>query len=144
MFSGTGKINIRYISLNIDPSLKPVAQPLRRTPFNLRHKVMHVLGTQDIADPLSHSIDGKGGSPEHKHEAEQYVRFVAIIAKPRAMNTREVEETSATDGEQRNVRRAIKIGCFDDCKLYARIAGDLCVISLLVLRGTCIILPAKL
>ena len=59
MFSGTGKINIRYISLDIDPSLKPVAQPLRHTPFNLRDKVMHVPGTQDIADPLSRSIDGK-------------------------------------------------------------------------------------
>ena len=44
----------------------------------------------------------------HKHEAEQYVPFVAINATPRAMNTREVEEPSATDDELHNVRRAIR------------------------------------
>ena len=54
-------------------------------------------------------IDGKDGPPEHQHEAEQYVLFVAINATPRAMNTREVEEASATDDELHNVRRALKI-----------------------------------
>ncbi|KAK2171025.1 hypothetical protein NP493_1110g00029 [Ridgeia piscesae] len=42
------------------------------------------------------------------------------------MNTRAVEEASATDDELHKVRRAIKTGCFDDCKPYAPIAGELC------------------
>ena len=36
------------------------------------HRV-HIMGTQNIADPLSHLMDGKAGPPEHKHEAEQHV-----------------------------------------------------------------------
>ena len=105
---------------------------------------MHIPGTQNTADPLSRLIGGKAGPPEHKHEAEMYVRFVALNATPRAMNTRDVEEASATDDELHKVRRAIKTNCFDDCKPYAPIAGELCVIGQLVLRGTRIILPAKL
>ena len=42
-------------------------------PFKLRHKVVHIPGTQDIADPLSCLIDGKAEPPQHKHEAEQCV-----------------------------------------------------------------------
>ena len=82
---------------------------------------------------------------EHKHEAEQYVRFVAIDATPTATNTRELEEASATDDELRNVRRAIKAGCFDECKLCAPIVGELYAssVSKLVLLSTRIILPAK-
>ena len=78
--------------------------------------MVHIPGTQNIADPLSRLIDGKAGPPEHKHEAEMYGRFVALNATPRAMNTREVEEASATDDELHKVRRTIKTGCFDDCK----------------------------
>ena len=74
---------------------------------------------------------------KNKHEAEQYVRFVAIHATPRAMNTHEVEQESAIDDGLEQVRRALKTGCFDDCKAYAPIAGELCVIGKLVLRGTC-------
>ena len=81
------------------------------------------------------------GPLEHEHEAEQYIRFVAISAMPRTMNTRDVEEASATDDELHNVRRANKTGCFDECK---SIAGDLCVIHQLVLHGTHIILPTNL
>ena len=66
------------------------------------------------------------------------------MAKSDHQNTREVEEASATDDELYNVRRTIKTGCFDDCKPDSLIAGELCVVGQLVLRGACIILPAKL
>ena len=128
------------------PRSKPCARierwVLRMQPYDFH--VVHIPGTQNIADPLSRLIDGKAGPPEHKHEAEMYVRFVAFNATPRAMNTREVEEASATDDELHKVRTAIKTGCFDDCKPYAPIAGELCVIGQLVLRGTRVILPSKL
>jgi hypothetical protein len=37
-----GKLNTKQVDLHIDPvspNIKPVAQPLRRTPFHLRSKV---------------------------------------------------------------------------------------------------------
>lgn len=39
MFSGVGKLNTKQISLHIDSTVTPVAQPLRRVPFNLREAV---------------------------------------------------------------------------------------------------------
>ena len=106
--------------------------------------VVHVPGTQNIADPLSRLLDGNNREEEHKHEAEHYVRFVATHATPRAMNTHEVEQKSAIGDELEQVRRTLKTGCFDDCKAYAPNAGELCVIGKLVLRGTRILLPTKL
>ena len=105
--------------------------------------VVHVPGTQNIADPLSRLLDSNSREEEHKHEAEQYVRFVAIHATPRAMNTHNVEQESIIDDELEQVRRALKTGCFDECKAYAPIAGELCVIGKWVLRGTIILLPTK-
>ena len=66
------------------------------------HRV-HVLGTQNIADPLSHLIDGKTGPPEHKHEAKQCVLFVTINAMPRAMNTCDVDAAPREESDGRNV-----------------------------------------
>ena len=39
VFEGVGKLKNKQISLDIDPTVKPVAQPYRRIPFNLRKKV---------------------------------------------------------------------------------------------------------
>ena len=39
VFSGVGKLKDRAVRLLIDPNVKPVAQPIRRTPFSLRSKV---------------------------------------------------------------------------------------------------------
>ena len=39
VFEGVGKLKDKQISLDIDPIVKPVAQPYRRIPFNLREKV---------------------------------------------------------------------------------------------------------
>ena len=38
VFEGVGKLKNKQISLDIDPTVKPVAQPYRRVPFNLREK----------------------------------------------------------------------------------------------------------
>ena len=66
------------------------------------HRV-HVLGTQNIADPLSHLIDGKPSPPEHKHGAEQYVLLVTINAMSRAMNTCDVDAAPSEGSDGRNV-----------------------------------------
>lgn len=39
LFKGVGKLNTKQISLHIDESITPVAQPLRRVPFHLREAV---------------------------------------------------------------------------------------------------------
>jgi len=39
VFSGVGKLKSKQVTLHIDPNVKPVAQPLRQTPFNLQEKV---------------------------------------------------------------------------------------------------------
>ena len=39
VFEGVGKLKNKQISLDIDPTVKPVTQPYRRIPFNLREKV---------------------------------------------------------------------------------------------------------
>ena len=39
VFSGIGKLKSKQVKLHIDPEVKPVAQPLRRIPFNLQDKV---------------------------------------------------------------------------------------------------------
>ncbi len=45
----------------------------------------------------------------HKHEAEEYVRFVAVNATPRALTTRTVEEASAADDELKRDIQAMQV-----------------------------------
>ena len=42
------------------------------------------------------------------------------------------------------MRKAIATGRFEKCRQYMTVAGELCVIGQLVLRGTRIIIPSKL
>lgn len=56
VFSGVGKLNTNQVNLHIDQSVKPVAQPLRRIPFNLRRAVeqrIKELMDMDIIEPVS-------------------------------------------------------------------------------------------
>ena len=55
VYNGIGKLNTKQITLHIDPTIKPVAQPLRRTPFNLRSQVekkISELIEADIIEPV--------------------------------------------------------------------------------------------
>ena len=106
--------------------------------------MVYVPGKQNIADPLSRLLGATAKREVHKHDSEEYVRFVAVSATPKALTTREIEEASATDPELVEVRNAITSGCFDNCKPYAPIVNELCVIGYLVLRGTRIVLPQRL
>ncbi len=56
VFNGVGKLNTNQITLHIDPSVRPVAQLLRRIPFNLRRAVerkIKELMDMDIIEPVS-------------------------------------------------------------------------------------------
>ncbi|KAL1021685.1 hypothetical protein UPYG_G00016520 [Umbra pygmaea] len=128
------------------PRSKPCARierwVLRLQPYDFR--VIHIPGKQNIADPLSRLLGDTGKKEIHKHGSEDYVRFVATSATPRSLTTREVEEASATDPEIMEVRKAITNGIFENCKPYAPIANELCVVGYIVLRGTRIVLPQNL
>ena len=113
---------------------------LRLQPYDFR--VVHIPGPQNIADPLSRLV--KGECRDTANEADDYVRFVAVSATPKAMSTRELEEASGNDEELQNVRDAIQTGNFVKCRAYMAIASELCVVGQLVLRGTRIVLPVKL
>ena len=55
VLSGVGKLKSHQIKLKTDPSVKPIAQPVRRTPFGLREKVenqLQELIDADIIEPV--------------------------------------------------------------------------------------------
>ena len=128
------------------PRSKPCARierwVLRLQPYDFQ--VIHIAGKYNIADPLSRLLGETAKKTKHAHGAEEYVRFVAVQATPRALTMRDVERASAEDEELSEVRKAIQTGRFDKCSAYARIANELCTIGQLVLRGTRIVLPHAL
>ena len=55
-FTGVGLLKDFSVHLHIDKSIKPVTQPMRRTPFRLREKVdekLDELLTYDIIEPVT-------------------------------------------------------------------------------------------
>ena len=68
--------------------MAPVQNSVRELIQPYEFHVVQIPGTQNMADPLSRLTHGKTGLAKHKHEAEQYVHFVAINATPRAMLVR--------------------------------------------------------
>ncbi|KAJ8410531.1 hypothetical protein AAFF_G00194350 [Aldrovandia affinis] len=109
-----GKRNSKQVSLHINPEEERVrAVAKAREPEN-------------AADQRE----------KHHYGSDEYVRFVAVSATPKALTTREVEEASATDPELIEARKAITNGRFENCKAYAAVANELCVVGYLVLRGT--------
>lgn len=128
------------------PRSKPCARierwVLRLQPYDF--SVIHIPGKDNIADPLSRLLGETVMKGAHVHGAEEYVRFVAVQATPKALTTKEVERASADDAELTEVRKAIQSRRFEMCPAYAPIANELCTIGQLVLRGTRIVLPRSL
>ena len=57
VFSGIGKLKSKQVTLYVDPKVKPVAQPLRRIPFNLQEKVEKKI--QELLDcDIIEEVDG--------------------------------------------------------------------------------------
>ena len=147
VFTGLGKMKDTHITLHVDPSVTPVAQPLHGTPFLLREKLEGEPKKNNTADPLSRLLKvDMAQQSEFSKMAEEHVRFVAINSTPKAMTTHDVERASSDDAELQQLRECIDTGRWTDCpdKLYAAISGELCVIGQLVLRGSRIVMPRKL
>ena len=81
-----------------------------------------------------------------QQQTEEYVRFVAVTATPKAMTTREVEESSGEDEELTEIRECVNSGRWDKTKYkrYIPVSSELCTIGKLVLRGTRLVIPTKL
>lgn len=130
------------------PKSRPCARierwVLRMQPYDF--KVKYKPGAKNIADPLSRLLSKSESDSKHVAEAEEYVRFVAISATPKAMTTREVEEASADDQELSEVRKCINGTPWEQLKhkQYVPVSSELCVIGQLVLRGPRIVAPVKL
>ena len=81
---------------------------LRLQPYDF--SVMYRPGRGSIADSLSRLLHRMVELDKHEHDAEEYVRLVAVNATPRALTTREIEEASAVEEELIEVRTS---GQFD-------------------------------
>ena len=130
------------------PWLRPCAQIeqwfLRLQPYDF--SILHRPGQENITDLLSRLLCREVKPNNHQQSAEEYVRFVAANETPTALTTHEIEEAYAVDEKLVEVRnfKAITTMQFEKCKQYMAVAGELCVISQLVLRGKRIVIPKKL
>ena len=119
---------------------------LRLQPY--KFKVKYLPGEQNIADPLSRLLqENKQVESSSAHKvSDEFVRFVAVTATPRAMTTREIEEASSEDREFVELHQCIKNGNWkgDQHKQYIPVCSELCVIGKLILRDTRIVIPTKL
>ena len=81
-------------------------------------------GSENIAHALSRLI-----CRHHQlgRRIEEYVRFVAQTATPKAMTTREVEERSHQDKELYDVRQCIHVGDWNNKETvqYGPVRGEL-------------------
>ena len=111
------------------------------------YTVKYKPGSENMADALSRLIyrDHQQGR-RIENVAEEYVRFVAQTATPKAMTTREVEEHSHHDKELSDVRQCILVGDWNNKETvqYFPVRGELCTKGKVVLRGTRIVIPRSL
>ncbi len=123
------------------PKSKPCARiehwVLRMQPY--RFKIKHILGSSNIADSLSRLVGVCQATSQYEEEAEEYVRFVAVLAMPNAMATLEVEETSAGDKELAEVRECINGRSWDKMvhKQHIPCCNELCVIGTQRNKNSC-------
>ncbi|XP_020600787.1 uncharacterized protein K02A2.6-like [Orbicella faveolata] len=114
---------------------------LRLQPY--RFKVQSIPGKQNIADPLPRLGKGKGVCMND--DAEEFIRFVAETSTPAAMSVQEVEEESWLDPEMSQLRECITAGEWDNAPpQYKSVRSELSILGKLVLRGTRLLIPAKL
>ena len=64
-----------------------------------KFKVKYLPGRQNIADPLSRLTEGPMKTSIAHKISDDFVKFIAVTATPKAMTTREIEEAPAEDKE---------------------------------------------
>ena len=92
VFEGVGKLSNYQVTLHVDPSVSPVAQPVRRIPFSLRDKVqskVEELVKMDIIEPV------EGSTP--------WVSPVVVVPKPNGDIRLCVDMRRANEAIQREI-----------------------------------------
>ena len=98
---------------------------------------------QNIADALSRLTQEV--SIEIKNVAEEYIRYVAENAAPRAIPIQEIEEASAEDEEIAVLRNCVQTNDWTVGEpAFKAVRNELTVLGKLVLRGTRLVIPKKL
>ena len=105
----------------------------------------HVSGLEKITDPLSRLTQTT--STDFRNVAEEYIRFVAQEASPKAISIQEVEQESSADPELSKLRHCIKNGYRSCCPPEDKgVRYQLAVMGKLISRGQCtrIVMERKL
>ena len=104
---------------------------------------MYRPGPLNIADALFRLTQEI--SNESKNVAEEYIRYVAENAAPRAIPIQEIEEASAEDEEIAMLRTCVETNDWTVGEpAFKAVRNALTVLGKLVLRGTRLIIPKKL
>lgn len=123
------------------PSARIERWVLRLQPYEFT--VMYRPGPQNIADALSRLTQEI--SNESKNVAEEYIRYVAENAAPRAIPIQEIEEASAEDEEIAMLRKCVQTNDWTVGEpAFKAVRNELTVLGKLVLRGTRLVIPMKL
>ena len=108
-----------------------------------KFNVQYIPGNHNIADPLSRLTNVE--SLCVNSDAEEYIRHVAEKATPLAISIQEVERESEDDPEISQLRKSLQTGEWDNVPpQYKAVRNELCTLGKLVLRGTRLVIPAKL
>ena len=76
---------------------------------NFSYTVHHIPGRENIADSLSRLMSTEKSSyPEN--DTEEYLRLIAEVSTPIAMNTCDIEQASMLDEEFQNIRQCMLSG----------------------------------
>lgn len=116
--------------------------------------IKYVKGILNIADSLSRLLNdgssaegcGREGSPSLE-DAELYVRGLVVdaVVDSSAVTARDIERASDSDSELSLLRTAIDSGNFEKVsRVFRAIKDELCVVGLLIMRGTRILVPSCL
>ena len=123
------------------PSARVERWVLRLQPYHFT--VKYIPGPTNIADALSR-LTGDGPA-NRRNKTEEYVSFVATNATPVYLSIDEIEKESADDRELTEVRKCILTDKWESCPpAYKSVRHELCVYGQVLLRGTRLVIPAKL
>ncbi|KAJ8416539.1 hypothetical protein AAFF_G00358270 [Aldrovandia affinis] len=83
VFQGVGKLKTKQVKLYIDTNVTPVAQPLRRIPFNLRGPVEGILLSEKGIGPTEERVRAvsEAREPENASEVRSFLGLVSYSSR---------------------------------------------------------------
>ncbi|MCG8113536.1 MAG: RNase H-like domain-containing protein, partial [Candidatus Thiodiazotropha taylori] len=111
-----------------------------------KYTVKWIPGSMNIADSLSRLLPHSAKKTTQRDDDNEYIRFVAEEATPKAISTKEIERASDDDSELSSIRECLLTNRWYSIenKQYLPVRFELSAIGKLVLRGTRIVIPESL